>query len=436
MIKNRISTKEQLVGSITSLLIVSSILLGLLLLRYSYVSQNIDYLGIASFLFAVPIMMILVQFMLWYFENARFTKGLKYALKHSRDRSSIRRQFIDAGIYIKKTLFNVEVALLPHIEIEYSEDFQEGLVKIKKNIKYGDKLEKINISPALKDYVIEQIYTTTDGKHSIHKFCNHKIERKNIFNNFQDYQNHAKSQLDYEISIDKRVKIPLSHSLIVGQTRSGKSYMLLVSILQMLCKQLKYHLYFIDPKISSIGLVGSIINPDDTAEEYDQIVLLLEKFVNQMQERKKIMRKQLVNKIDGDYRSFKFSPHILIFDEYASFSIMLKNKSKDERNKINDLISEIVLQGSQLGFFIWIVMQKSDSQNIPTAVRDNLMFKLVLGNAEEQTYVTTFGNADIPNYKFDLGEGVYTYPGITVNPSICSISTLNFDINKAFTEMS
>ena len=135
------------------------------------------------------------------------------------------------------------------------------------------------------------------------------------------------------------------------------------------------------------------------------------------------------NKIDGDYRDFGLPPYVLLFDEYADFATFLQTKDKKQRDYVNNLISQIVLKGRQSGFFLWVVMQQAGSNNIPTYVRDNLPWKVVLGNAEDQTYVTAFGaGTDIPLRKLETGEGVFTYPAVANKPRLCSFPTFGFDV--------
>ena len=82
-----------------------------------------------------------------------------------------------------------------------------------------------------------------------------------------------------------------------------------------------------------------------------------------------------------------------------------------------------------MGFFLWVVMQKSDSADIPTAIRDNLIWKVVLGSATNTTYLTCFEHAaDLPKRKFGPGQGLYSYQGLTLKPQITSFPTLKFDI--------
>ena len=191
-------------------------------------------------------------------------------------------------------------------------------------------------------------------------------------------------------------------------------------------------LFFTDLKASSIALLGERLSPGTTAVDFDGVVSLLETIDSHMQERQQQMKRLLSKKIDGDYRDFGLPPHILIFDEFADFSLLLQSKDKKIRDRVNSLISSIVLKGRQGGFFLWIVMQQAGSNNIPTFIRDNLPWKVVLGNAEDQTYVTAFGaGADIPLRKMEAGDGVFTYPAVANKPRLCSFPTLGFDILEA-----
>ena len=120
---------------------------------------------------------------------------------------------------------------------------------------------------------------------------------------------------------------------------------------------------------------------------------------------------------------------MLIIDEYAAFSAVLAAKDKKTRDHVDELMHQIILMGRQLGFFLFLVMQKSDAKLITTALRENVPFKIVLGNAEEQTYVTAFGNGiDIPPMNYGQGDGVFTEPTLAPTPKYVQFPTLDFDI--------
>ena len=374
---------------------------------------------------------LLISGTVWAVGN-QINKGFKYAWKHYMLVLSLRRQLLDAGLYVTRRIGAVEIAVIPGISVEFMPDYASGRLYIKNSIKLHGKLSKTDISAALGRYVVEQVYLKDDGNYYYFDFYDASIDRRLIFNNFTEFKKYSNAIGEYELFIDVRTRLSLTHHLIVGQTGSGKSYALHGFLLQMSLKSIEYHLYFADPKASSVVLLGETLSPDNTAEDFDDIIALLETFISNMQKRRSVMKKRLRKKIDSDYSGFNLSPHILIFDEFAAFALQLQTKEKKQRDYVNNMISQIVLRGRQYGFFLWIVMQQSGSNNIPTFVRDNLPWKTVLGNAEDQTYVTAFGaGTDIPERKMEIGEGVYTYPTVANKPKLCAFPTLNFDILEA-----
>ncbi len=364
----------------------------------------------------------------WAFCN-HIDRGIKYAWKHYKLVRELRKHLLDAGIYTTKKLGAVKWAEIPWITVDFTPDFKSGTIWIKNSIQFNNKLSKLDISSSLGRYVVEQVYLTDDANHYRFDFYDSSLERRLVFYSFEEFKVHSNLLGKYELFIDSYTNLTLTHQLIAGQTGSGKSYALHGYLLQMLIKPIPYHLYFADPKASSIALIGERVSPETTADDFDGIVTLLETFVSKMQERQHQMKRHLSKKIDGDYRDFDLSPHVLIFDEFADFSLLLQSKDKKIRDHVNNLISSIVLKGRQAGFFLWIVMQQAGSNNIPTFIRDNLPWKVVLGNAEDQTYVTAFGaGADIPLRKMEVGDGVFTYPAVANKPRLCEFPTLNFDV--------
>lgn len=368
---------------------------------------------------------------MWALSN-QIDRGVKYAWKHYRLVLGLRKHLLDAGIYTAKRLGAVKWAELPWIAADFAPDFKSGIVWIKNSIQFNGKLSRLDISPSLGRYVVEQVYLTDDANHYRFDFYDSSLERRLVFGSFEAFKAHSDSLGKYELFIDSCTSLALTHQLIAGQTGSGKTYALHGYLLQMLLKPVPYHLYFADPKASSIALLGERVSPETTSDDFEGIVALVETFVSQMQERQQQMKSRLSQKIDGDYRDFGLSPHILVFDEFADFSLLLQSKDKKVRDHVNSLISSIVLKGRQAGFFLWIVMQQAGSNNIPTFIRDNLPWKVVLGNAEDQTYATAFGaGADIPLRKMEAGDGVFTYPAVANKPRLCGFPTLDFDILDA-----
>lgn len=424
---NKILTDRQFKSVLLGITVALGIVLSML---FCYVENLPTQVLLLCFgIVAIPIFFLAVP--MWALKNC-INKGLRYAWKHYVLVLRLRKELLDAGIYTTKKFGVEKLAVIPWITVDFAPDFKSGKIYIKNSVQFREKLEKIDISPALGRYVVEQTYMTPNESHFYYVFYDACFDKRLEFSNFGEFQAYSNSTDKYELFIDKNTTLPLTHQLLVGQTGSGKSYALLGYILQMLGKPTPYHLYFADPKESSIALLGERIVPDNTASDFDAIVLLLERFVSEMEERQVAIKERLSEKIDGDYRDFDLSPHLLIFDEFSAFSQRLQEKDKKQRDHVNSLIAQIVLKGRQSGFFLWIVMQQAGSNNIPTFIRDNLPWKVVLGNAEDQTYVTAFGQGvDIPLRMLSVGEGVFTYPAVANKPKLCSFATLNFDILEA-----
>ena len=222
--------------------------------------------------------------------------------------------------------------------------------------------------------------------------------------------------------------------MITGQSGSGKSISAFILILEMLNKSVPYNLYFADPKASGMASLGKAIDETRTADSIDSIIELLRSFHAELVKRKELMEQSLTDSksIDSDYKDFSYEPYVLVFDEYLAFSLALQNYKKDIRDEVSSILSDIVLMGRQLGFFLFMIMQSAPANNIPTLIRDQLAFKVVLGNSDNSTYQVAFGTGiDIPVRKYPIGYGVYTYSGKIEKPKILAFPTIkNFDIMK------
>lgn len=425
----KIKTGRRFYGELLCMLLLMCSLSGVVF-YHTWRLFGIDiFLTAAMASMAATVLPLTYSTALWMLRNRIDKGGIQYMWKHYHLVLRLRRQLLEAGIYTTKRLGTVRLADIPWITVDFAPDFKSGRIYIANSIQFHDRLGKIDISPSLGRYVVEQAYLTETENHYYFDFYDSSLERKMTFGSFEAFQAYSSLLSPYELFIDRYTHLTLTHQLLVGQTGSGKTYALHSYILQMLSKPIKYHLYFADPKESSIALFGGRVSPGTTAYDFEGIVALLETFVAELHKRQRQMKGCLSNKIDGDYRDFGLSPHILIFDEFADFSLLLQTREKKQRDYVNYLISEIVLKGRQEGFFLWAVMQQAGSNNIPTFVRDNLPWKVVLGNAEDQTYNTAFGaGVEIPQRKLEPGDGVYTYPAVANKPRLCSFPALDFDI--------
>ena len=360
----------------------------------------------------------------WLVSN-KIYKGIRYFWRYHTVKNSLELQMIDAGLFIERG----NVLELPVIKLRFERHLTSGVLRIRNSLKFDKKLDDIVMSSALKRYIVERHYTTDDSNYYVYEIIDGSSNYKIEFKSYEEYQKYCEKIPTYSVFLDDRSIVKLQHTLLVGVTGSGKTYCLYNFILQFFNKSVPYELYYADPKGSSLAVIGQTVAPDKTAVGMEQIIEKLEEFVFKMRERKEEIKELLKSRLDADYSNFDKSPYIFCFDEYASFVSVLANEDKKTRDKVNSLMSEVVLQGRQLGFFMLIIMQKSDANLISTSLRDNIPLKIVLGNSEKQTYVTAFGTGVvIPNRHYKIGEGVFTEPGLAQEPKLVQCPYLNFDI--------
>lgn len=364
-------------------------------------------------------------------------RGVKYALRHWQLSRSIARALLEAGYGIP---VGEQYYHLPRVKIRFDDNtLTAGLVKIQNHIKTDSSLSAINLSSALGVYVVDAQYIEGDNNYYCYEISDSRIEQQLTFSSYEELSDYSKKQTDkygpYTLFCDGRNEgIKIRSMLLVGITGAGKSYALMGLIAQLQNWPIPPTVYYADPKGSDIAVLGGSLAPERTADDIDGIIDLLRQFHGSMMARKAEMRDKLNGQLGSDFTDFRLPAYIFIFDEYAAFQASV-SKDKKRRDEVEELLRNVILMGRQLGFFVWIAMQKSDSSDIPTAIRDNLPLKICLGNAPSTTLITIFGrSSDLPSRHWGKGQGLIYCDGITAAPRPVSFPTLKFDIFGALTK--
>ena len=367
----------------------------------------------------------------------RLQRGLKYALRHWQLSRSIARALLEAGYGIP---VGEQFYRLPRVKIYFSDKgLTCGIVAIQIHIKTDSSLAAVNLSSALGVYVVDAQYIEDDNNYYCYEISDSRIDRQLTFSSYEELSDYSKKQTDkygpYTLFCDARNEgIKIRSLLLVGITGSGKSCALMGLIGQLLNWPVPPVMYYADPKGSDIAVLGGSLAPERTADDIDGIIDLLRQFYAAMMERKAEMRDKLNGKLGSDFTDFRLPAYIFLFDEFAAFQASI-SRDKKRRDEVEELMRNVILMGRQLGFFVWIAMQKSDSSDIPTAIRDNLPWKICLGNAPSTTLMTIFGHAaDLPSRHWGKGQGLVYCDGIPAAPRPVSFPTLAFDIFAALTE--
>ena len=292
------------------------------------------------------------------------------------------------------------------------------------------------MSAALKSFISEEQWFTKDNNKLIIRIVDVQFDRTLRFNSMNEFINYWKSKKDrYNIFIDRNLNIKRSSMLVVGKSGSGKSYFLYSLLAQSVMAFGFKNVWILDPKNSSLSVLGKEYIGEHTGSDNEEILKKLEKIQEIVLERKKDLEPLLSSGLDKDYSSFSELPAISIFfDEFASFKSWLSTQPKEKQNKANATINLLILEGRQLGCHLILAMQKSDASILPTHLRENMLFSVVLGNSGEQTYITAFGNeiaSTIPERDREKGEGIYITDSSNVARTLRT-PFLNFDIWQGY----
>ena len=391
-------------------------------------------LGLLCFLLAV---ILLAGGAVWWAVAHHLRRGVKYALRHWQLCRGIKRAMLEAGYGIP---VGEQYYRLPRVRIRFDDkDLTCGVVEVQNHIKTDTILAAVNLSSAIGVYVVDAQYIEDDNNYYCFEISDSRIDRQLKFSSYTELTSYAKKHTDkhgpYTLFCDARNQgIRIRSLLLVGITGSGKSYALMGLLAQLLNWSIPPIVYYVDPKGSDIAVLGCSLAPERTADDIDGIIDLLRQFYDCMMRRKEEMQGKLSGRLGADFTEFNLPAYILLFDEFAAFQASIA-KDKKRRDEVEEILRNVVLMGRQLGFFVWVCMQKSDSSDIPTAIRDNLPLKVCLGNAPSTTLMTIFGrSADLPSRHWGKGQGLLYCDGITAAPRPVSFPTLNFDIFAELTK--
>ena len=264
-----------------------------------------------------------------------------------------------------------EITLVPAIKVGFDDDLL--IVYIANTIKYQTQLLDLDLSANVHgflQYGMGQL--SHDKKWVIYKMADVSVDNRLYIKD--------KSDLPTTMQIDKINQLPLTHFLIAGKTGSGKTYTIEYLIANYLLAFKGAKLAIIDPKRSDLYQLPFAHADLANAQE------LLNAVYEQMQKRKVKFDKAVAkkHKLNCDWQDLKWSPMLLIIDEFASFKSYydVDTESRKIYKKMQSQLTQLVLQGRQLGVFIWIITQKPMADTLPTSIRSNLGVRLLLGDSD------------------------------------------------------
>ena len=85
-----------------------------------------------------------------------------------------------------------------------------------------------------------------------------------------------------------------------------------------------------------------------------------------------------------------WNQNLFLVDEWAALMAKI-DRDYSQQSELMEYLSQLVLEGRQVGVFIIFAMQRPDGEFIKTALRDNFMKRLSVGHLESTGYDMMFG---------------------------------------------
>ena len=370
---------------------------------------------IDSSIFIYPIIsVVLFQIIGWSVRN-RIWLGVIFSVKHYFMIKQIRKHLLNASFEIKYE-FDTAIVKLPKIKVEFdcTQSRKSGKIYIQNSIKFDKKLENMRVDSALDGYVSERQYQSKNRKWYIYEF--YDVDSQKQFeiqsaNDLIEWSNITAD--DYALRLDERATVAFHHMGLVGQTGSGKSFFVQILVEQVLSKKIKHELFVIDPKRTDVYQMGKRTFGDERTADKTNAIKLIKQFHERMKDRQDELQDYFKSNRNKTYRDADLPALILLIDEFGALRESWKILPKKERDEVESILSNVAFMGRQLGCILWIATQQMNAQTMPTAIREQLVFKIALGDSDEQTYRTLFSSGvDIPPVQFSAGQGIYSYPGL------------------------
>lgn len=375
------------------------------------------------------IILIVLLVLYWLLKNRAFRVGLKKAWQGSQLVREIEDQLIDAKIFIERyKMENGVIGVdLPRIIVDWND---EPVVKIKNSIKFHQKFSDLDFSAGVLNYTVEDSYFSLDENWLILELHDFTKSRRLIFDSFENFKSEVEKVPKNQLLIDGNLMIKNQHCLIVGRTGSGKSYFLETLIVEWLIHGVD--LSIADPKNADLSVISEKIN-GKSATTFSDIVKVISNFYDEMESRMIEVRQKLQAQPNKTAFDFGMIEKVLIIDEFGAFSAQLQQQKKADRDKIMSQLQQIIFMGRQLGCYLVLILQKTDATTIPTSIRDNMGFRIVLGQNDDTTYQTTFGTSSkVPKIKMKSGNGWYIVDGGNLMPRLAETPTINFNLERIF----
>lgn len=359
-------------------------------------------------------------------------RNLVQSYKNYKFKNLIDKSLIYSEMYKTVTTIDenkITIAKTPKVNI-----IDEVTIHVENMVGLSDKLDnfKSHLSATLKGTVIVDTFQLDKSANFYEvKFINMSQENRYLFETNDEYLESINSTEVYELPLMKNLVVNVAktpHMLVAGATGQGKSYLLYHILFNFILKDCE--IYLIDRKkvlTKFKNIVGHDNVADDHPEEEDSNIFKVIKKVEQiMDERERILNEKYAEDLDVDFRVENWKPVFLAIDELGSLASEFATPKNEKA--FYKILQSIIQRGRATGVNVIVSLQQPNAKNLPTAIRDNLMFKTILGDTDETTRSLVFTSGDLSDIKFQPGEGYFTLAGKHNKPSVLFVPTFKIPL--------
>jgi hypothetical protein len=195
---------------------------------------------------------------------------------------------------------------------------------------------------------------------------------------------------NYEIPLMKHISwnvLKTPNALISGVIGGGKTYLLLALIRSFIL--LGAEIRIGDPKNADLADLACLF--DDVYVKDEDILKMLERTVQEMDDRYDEMKLKPEYKTGGWFYEYGYAPVVVIIDEYVS---LVDGMKKADLDRFKRCVKQIVLKGRQAGFWVIPATQRPDAKYLDGDIRDQLGLRIGLGRMSQDGYRMVFGSTD------------------------------------------
>ena len=379
-------------------------------------------------------LLILLEIILILIDGQVFSnRNVSQAFRYHKLKNKLDKSLIDNRIYLESAEAyeeRVKVVKTPKTFID-----DEETLYIENITGVSDKLDRFKSElTAMLDgsHIVDTYQLDKSANYYIARLIDMSGQNRYYFNSCDEYLETLKSSKQYEIPMMKNLIVDIAktpHMLVAGGTGTGKSYLLYHLLFNFILKECD--VYLIDRKkvlTKFKGIVGQENVGDEHPEEDSNIFDVIEKVESIMNEREQYLseNEDIQEDLNVTFVDMNWSPVVLVIDELGS--LMAEFSTKKNKDKFKNTLQSIVQRGRATGVNIVVSMQQPNANNLPTAIRDNLMFKTILGDTDNTTRSLVFPVGELPDIAFKAGEGYFTLAGKYNKPSILFVPTFKIPL--------